>query len=69
MENFFGISIPKNISVSGKLSQIIKLWVNLKSAILKYNALIPKAVIGEPCTVCHLAAVGCIEILKQSSIW
>ena len=31
----FCISIPNIISVAGSLSHIIKLWVNLKSAILK----------------------------------
>ena len=34
-ENFFCISMPKIISVSGNLSQMIKLCVNLKSAILR----------------------------------
>ena len=40
--------MPKIISVSGNLSQITKLCVNLKSTIHKCNAVTPKAVIGEP---------------------
>ena len=30
IENFFWTSIPKIISVSGNLSQVTKLWVNLR---------------------------------------
>ena len=52
------MSIPKIISVSGNLSQITKLCVNLKSAILKCNAVIPKVVIGEPSAVFNFAVVG-----------
>ena len=52
------MSIAKIISVSGSLSQITKLWVNLNSAILKYKAVIPRAVIGEPSAVFNLAVVG-----------
>ena len=58
MENFFRMSIPKISSVSGNLLQMTKLWVNLKSAILKCNAVIPKAVIGEPSAVFNFAVVG-----------
>ena len=50
-ENFFCMSMPKIISVSGSLLQIIKLWVNLNSAMLKCKAIIPRAVIGEPSAV------------------
>ena len=56
------------ISVSCNLLQITKLWVNLKSAILKCSAIIPKAVIGELSMVFNLAVVGCIGVLKQSLI-
>ena len=56
------------ISVSGNLLQITKLWLNLKSAILKFSAVIPKAVIGKPPAVFNFAVVGCIGVLKQSSI-
>ena len=60
--------MPKLISVSGSLLQITKLWVNLKSTILKCKAVIPKAVIGEPLAAFIIAAVGCIGVLKLSSI-
>ena len=56
------------ISVSSNLLQIMKVWVNLKSAILKCSAVIPKGVIGKLSTVFNLAVVGCIGVLKQSSI-
>ena len=47
---------------------MMKLWVNLKSAILRCSAVIPKAVIGEPSAVFNLAVVGCIGVLKLSSM-
>ena len=50
--------------MSGNLLQITKLCVNLKSAILKSNAVIPKAVIHEPLPVFNLAVVGWIGVLK-----
>ena len=50
--------MPKIISVPGSLLQIMKLWVNLKSAILKCNAVIPKAAIVEPLAVFNLAVVA-----------
>ena len=62
------MSMPKIISVSGSLSQITKLWVNLKSAILKCKAVILKAVIGELLVVFNFAVVGCIGVLKLSPI-
>ena len=52
------MSIPEISSVSGNLLQMTKLWVNLKSAILKCNAVIPRVVIGEPLAVFNLAVVG-----------
>ena len=61
--------MPKIISVSGSLSQITKLWVNLNSAIHKCTAVIPKAVIGEPSAVLNLAVVGGKESLKLSLIF
>ena len=54
--------------MSGNLSQIMKLWVKLKSAICMCSAVIPKAVMGEPSTVFSLAVVGCICVLKLLSI-
>ena len=47
---------------------MMKLWIHLKSAILRCSAVIPKAVIGKPSTVFNLAAVGCIGVLKLSSM-
>ena len=55
--------MPKRSSVSGSWSQIMKLWVNLKSAIHKCSAVDPKVVMGEPSAVLSLAAVGCMGVL------
>ena len=54
--------------MSGNLLQMMKLWVNLKSAILRCSAAIPKAVIGELSMVFNLAVVSCIGVLKLSSM-
>ena len=54
--------------MSGNLLQITKLWVNLKSAILKCSSVIPKAAIVKPSTVFNLAAAGSIGVLKLSSM-
>ena len=50
-------------SVSGSWLQIIKLWENLNSAICKYSAVDPNAIIGEPSAVLHFAVVGCMGVL------
>ena len=63
------MSILKIISVSGNLLQRTKLCVNLKSAILKCSAVIPRAVISEPSAVFDLAVVGQMGILKLLSMW
>ena len=55
--------MPKMSSVSGNWSQIIKLCVNLNSAILKCNAVAPTADIGELSAVFNLAVVDCIGVL------
>ena len=55
--------MPKISSVSGSWSQIIKLCVNLNSAILRCNAVVPIADIGEPSAVFNLAVVGCMGVL------
>ena len=55
--------MPKISSMSGNCSQIMKLCVNLKSAIHRCSAVDPKAVIGEPSAVLSLAAVGCMGVL------
>ena len=59
----------KKISISGSLSQVTKLWVNLNSAICKCRAVIPRAVIDELMAVFNLAVVGCIGVLKLSSMF
>ena len=66
--NFFCMSIPNRTSVSGSLSHIMKLWVNLKSTILRWSAVIPKAVISDPSAVFNLVVVACIGVLKLLSI-
>ena len=55
--------MPKMSSISGNWLQIIKLCMNLNSAILRYRALIPSADIGEPSAVFNLAVVGCMGVL------
>ena len=55
--------MPKISSVLGKWLQIIKLCVNLKSAIRRCNAVDPKVVMVEPSAVFSLAAVGCMGVL------
>ena len=52
------------ISVFGNLSQIMKLWVNLNSAVLRCSAVIPKAVIGEPSAIFNFAVAGCIGVFE-----
>ena len=54
--------------MSGNLSQMMKLWVNTKSAILKCSAVIPNTVIGELSAVFNLALVGSIGVLKLLSM-
>ena len=49
--------------VSGNWSQIMKLCVNLKSAIHRCSAVNPKVIMGEPYTVLSLTAVGCMGVL------
>ena len=55
------MSIPKISSASGNLFQITKIWVNLKSAILKCNAVIPRNVISELSAVFNLAVYAELE--------
>ena len=55
--------MPKISFVSGNWSQIIKLCMNLKSAIHRCSAVDPKVVIGEPSAVLSLAAVSCMGVL------
>ena len=55
--------MPKMSSVSGSWSQIMKLCVNLNLAILRCNAVVPSADIGEPSAVFNLAVVGCMGVL------
>ena len=46
-----------------------KLWVNLKSAILKCNAVTPRPVIGEPSAVFNFAVVSWTGVLKLLSMY
>ena len=55
--------MPKISSVSGNWLQIIKLCMNLKSAMHRCSAVDPKVVMGEPSAVFSLAAIGCIGVL------
>ena len=50
-------------SVSGSWSQIMKLCVNLKSAIHRGSAVDPNVVMGAPSAVLSLAVVGCMGVL------
>ena len=65
---FFWISIPNSTSVSGSLSHIMQFWVNLKSAILRWSAVIPYVATGDPSAVFNLVVVACIDVLKLLSI-
>ena len=62
-ENFLCMSMPKISSISGNWSQIMKLCVNLNSAILRCNVVFPIADIGEPPAVFNLAVVGHMGVL------
>ena len=53
----------KMSSVSGSWSQIIKLCVNLNSAIHRCSVVDPSADMGEPFAVFNLAVVGCMGVL------
>ena len=55
--------MQKISSMSGNWSQIIKLCMNLKSAICRCSAVDPEVVMGEPSAVLSLAAMGCIGVL------
>ena len=67
-ENFLWTSMPKMISVFGNLSQIMKLCLNLNLAILRWSAVIPNAVIGDPSAVFNIVVVAWIGVLKLSSM-
>ena len=55
--------MQKMSSVSGSWLQIIKLCVNLNSAICRCSAVEPSADIGEPSALFNLAVVGCMCVL------
>ena len=55
--------MPKISSVSSNWLQIIKLCMNLKSAMHRCSAVDTKVVMGEPSVVFSLAAVSCIGVL------
>ena len=49
---------------------MMKLWENLKSAILSWSVIIPNAVIGNPSTVFSCIEVTCIAVFKLlSMVW
>ena len=50
--------------MSDSLLHIMKLWVNLKFAMLSWSDVIPNAVIGDPSAVFNLVIVACIGVLK-----
>ena len=49
-------------SVLGSWLHIMKLWVNLKSAMHRCRAVDPNIVMGEPSTVFSLVAVDCMGV-------
>ena len=55
--------MQKISSVSGSWSQIMKLCVNLNSAIHKCSAVDPNAIMAEPSAVLSLAELGCMGVL------
>ena len=56
--------MPKIMSLFGNMSQMMKLCVNLKSAILRWSAVIPKAIIDDPSAVFSVVVVGWIGVLN-----
>ena len=60
--------MPNSISVSGSVLHMMKLWANLKSAILSWSAIIPSAVRGDPSAVFYFVMVAYIGVLKLLSI-
>ena len=55
--------MPIMSSASGSWSQIMKLCVNLNSAIHKCSTVDHNAIMSEPSVVLSLAVVGCIGVL------
>ena len=55
--------MPKISHVSSNWSQIMKLCMNLKSAIRRCSTVDPKVVMGEPLALLSLAAIGCMGVL------
>ena len=54
--------MPKMSSISGNWPQIIKLCVNLNSAIHKCSSADHNAIMDEPSAVLSVAVVGCIGV-------
>ena len=48
---------------------MMKLWENLKSAILSWNVIIPNAVIGDPSAVFRCIIVAHIAVFKLLSVF
>ena len=57
------MSMPKINSVSGNLSHMMKLWVNLNFAILRCMAVVPIVDIGDLSAVLRVAVVDCMGVL------
>ena len=55
--------MPKMNSVSGNLSHMMKLCVNLNFAIRRCMAVVPMADMGDPSTVLSVAVVDCMGVL------
>ena len=55
--------MPKMNSVSGNLSHMMKLCVNLNFAILRCMAVVPMVVMGDPSAVLRIAVVDCMGVL------
>ena len=70
MDYFFCTSMPNSSSVLGSLSHMLKVYENLKSAIVSWSVVILNAVIGDPSAVFSCINVACIAVLQLlSMVW
>ena len=67
--NFFCTVMPNSSSVLGSLSHTMKLWENLKSAILSWSIIIPSTVIGDQSAIFRCTHVVCIAVFKLLSMF
>ena len=61
--------MTKSSSILGSLSHMMKLWENLKSAILSWSVIIPNAAISDPSAVFSHIEVICMAAFKLSSMF